>query len=39
MPGSRHSPDDHAAVITGDDEIRRCRMVAVEWIGSASHRK
>lgn len=31
--------EEHASVITGDDEIRRCRMVAVDWIGSAVHRK
>ena len=30
---------EHAAVITGDEEIRRCRVVAVEWIGTAAHRK
>jgi PIN domain-containing protein len=30
---------EHAAVITGDDEIRRCRMVAVDWIGSSALRK
>lgn len=30
---------EHAAVITGDDEIRRCRMVAVEWIGQGGRSK
>jgi predicted nucleic acid-binding protein len=28
-----------AAVITGDEEIRRCRVVPVEWIGSAQRAK
>jgi len=26
--------DEHASVITGDDEIRRCALVPVDWIGS-----
>jgi hypothetical protein len=30
---------EHAAVITGDDEIRRCRMVPVEWIGGPGRSK
>ena len=30
---------EHASVITGDDEIRQCRMVPVDGIGSASNRK
>lgn len=25
---------EHASVITGDDEIRRCALVPVDWIGS-----
>lgn len=28
-----------ADVITGDEEIRRCGMVPVEWVGSAAHKK
>jgi uncharacterized protein len=31
--------EEHASVITGDEEIRRCRMIAVDWIGNAVHRK
>lgn len=30
---------ENAAVITGDDEIRRCRMVAVEWVGNPTRPK
>lgn len=29
--------EERAAVITGDEEIRRCRIVPVEWIGSSAH--
>lgn len=25
---------EHASVITGDQEIRRCRLVPVDWIGA-----
>lgn len=30
---------EHAAVITGDEAIRRCRMVAVEWVGRSGRPK
>jgi uncharacterized protein with PIN domain len=29
---------EHASVITGDDEIRRCGLVPVDWIGSTGNR-
>ena len=28
------SQSERASVITGDDEIRRCALVPVDWIGS-----
>lgn len=30
---------EHASVITGDEEIRRCRAVPVDWVGNPARLK